>query len=147
MRSAGVVCGACLAALLLFYFACLNYLEPTEVGISWNLSSGKMELQNPGWHLTSPMVQVARVDTQPMRVCITSASRAFNCKLAQFVPHEYKLFVDTEGFYYYWWYNRFSFNWGYGDEYRGVKDIIRGYAYSTKQYPFVITLRDYESGQ
>ena len=139
--------GACLAACFLLYLACMNYLEPTEVGISWNNMTGEIELQQPGWHLTAPWVQVARVDTRPMRVCLTSASRAFNCKLVQFVPREYRLFVETEGFHYYWWYNRISFNLGYGDEYRGMKDILRGYAYSSKQYPFVVVLRDYQMGE
>lgn len=147
MRALSAVGAAGLAACCLIYLACLNYLEPTQVGISWNWQSGEVELQDPGWHLTPPWVQVARIDTRPTRVCITSASRAFNCKLVQFVPDGYQLFVETEGFHYYWWYNRISFNWGYSDEYRGMKDILRGYAYSSKQYPFVKILRDYQLGE
>lgn len=138
---------ALLAACSLFYFACLNYLEPTEVGISWNYVRGEVELQTPGWYLTSPWVAVARVDTRPMRVCITSASRGFNCRLVQFEPSGYRQFVATQGFHYYWWANRISFNLGYSEEYRGVKDLLRGYAFGVEQYPFITLLQEYAPGE
>ena len=88
---------------------------------------------------------MARVDTQPTRVCVASASRAYNCKLVQFNASEFRLFVKTEGFHYYWWYNRLSINFGYDEEYRGLRDILRGYAFAAKQYPFVTTIRSYET--
>jgi hypothetical protein len=78
-----------------------------------------------------------------MRVCITSASRGFNCKLVQFVPSDYREFVAVQGFSYYWWANRISFNSGYSEEYRGMRDLMRGYTYSVKQYPFIKILEDY----
>jgi hypothetical protein len=85
------------------------------------------------------------VDTRPVRVCITSTSRSFDCRLVQFQPSEYREFVATQGFYYYWWSNRISFNAGYDEEYRGMKDVLRGYAYSAKPYSFVKTLRTYDT--
>lgn len=139
--------GIVLSVVGLFYLACIHYSGITQVGISRNWISGELKLDTPGWNITAPWVSVAKVDTRPMRVCVTSAGRGFNCKLVEFVPGEFKKFVETEGFHYYWWYNRLSFNWGYDDEYRGVKDILRGYAYSVKQYPFVRVLRDFEFGQ
>lgn len=138
---------SCLVTCFIFYLACLNYVEPTEVGISWNYMTGDLQLQRPGWHLTPPWVAVARIDTRPTRVCITSASRGFNCRLVQFEPSAYREFVAAQGFHYYWWANRISFNSGYNDEYRGMKDLLRGYAYSVKPYPFIKTLGEYEQGE
>ena len=147
MKILAVIGGACLAMCFLFYLAFANHLEPTEVGISWNNATGEVSLQEPGWHMTAPWVQVARIDTRPMRVCITTAGRGYNCRLAQFVPAAYREFVKTEGFRYYWWSNRISLNFGYAEEYRGLRDLIRGYVYGTKQYPFVQTLQEFPEGQ
>ena len=49
--------------------------------------------------------------------------------LVSFDPNGWREFVNNEGFYYYWWSNRISFNMGYDDEYRGMKDLIRGYSF------------------
>ena len=128
-----------------FYLAFCNYLEPTQIGIVRNTISGEMWLQKGGgWFLTAPWTRVARVDTRPMRVAITTAGHGYSAKLVRFVPEHWKEFVATEGFHYYWWYNRISFNLGYGEEYRGMRDIMRGYAYGAKQYPFCEAISEYE---
>lgn len=135
----------CLAGLLACYCAFVNHNEAYQVGIAWNFMSGKLWLQEPGFHLTAPWTLVTRVDARPQRVCITSSSQAaFNCKLVQFEPRFWREFVAVEGWRYYWLSNRLSFNGGYWEEYRGMRDILRGYAFSAKQYPFVVALRDYE---
>lgn len=133
-----------LAILAALYLACVHYTEPTEIGIVRNLVTGELRLDTSGWNLTPPWVSVAHVDTRPMRVCVTSAGRGFHCKLVQFEPAAYRTFVVTEGFRYYWWSNRLSFNLGYDEEYRGVKDLLRGHAYGAQRYPFVTVLKDYE---
>ena len=130
-----------------FYFPFVHYTEPTEIGISRNWISGELHLDTPGWNITAPWVTVAKVDVPPLRICVTTAGRGFSCKLVQFKPEAFKAFVAVEGFYYYWWANRISFNFGYDDEYRGMKDLLRGYAYGVKQYPFVTTLRNYNEGE
>lgn len=133
-----------LAIIMFFYLGFLNYTEPTEVGIARDLLSGETWLQEGGgWHSTALWVQVACVDIRPMRVSVTSAGRGYNAKLVQFDVQHWKEFVETEGFRYYWWANRFSFNFGYDEEYRGVKDILRGYAYSSKHYSFIKILEEY----
>ncbi len=135
---------AVLAAIGFFYLGFLNYTEPTEVGIARNLFTGEVWVQEGGgWHITPLWVQVARIDIRPMRVAITSAGRGYSAKLIQFDPKYWREFVQTEGFRYYWWANRFSFNSGYDEEYRGVRDILRGYAYSIKKYPFIKVLEEY----
>lgn len=125
----------------LAYLLCLNYTEAYEAGIAWNRFTGTLWLQDGGMHFTLPWVAVSRVDTRPQRVCLTSTGRgSFNCRLVQFVPSAYKEFVAVDGHRYYWWSNRFSFNSGYDDEYRGMKDLLRGYAYADTAYPFVAIL-------
>lgn len=132
--------------LLLFYLLFLHYADQTQVGVVRNWVTGEVRLDTPGWNLTSPWITVAKVDTRPMRVCVTSAGRGFNCRLVQFQPEQFRSFVETEGFYYYWWANRVSFNFGYDDEYRGMRDLLRGYSYSVRLYPFVKVLREYQEG-
>jgi hypothetical protein len=131
---------------LLPYLSLLNYTEPTEVGVARNIFSGEMWLQEGGgWHTTAPWVRVARIDTRPMRLAITSAGHGYNAKLVQFELKYWREFVETEGFRYWWWANRISFNWGYDEEYRGMRDILRGYAFSNKRYQFLTTLEQYNT--
>ena len=134
--------------LLIFYLAFVNYTNRNQVGIAWDHLAGVVWLQNTGgWKLTAPWVSVARIDVRPIRVCITSAGRGFNCKLVQIVPAKYQEFLETEGFGYYWWANRISFNLGYDEEYRGVKDIFRGYAFGVRKYGFLKVVDDYVDSQ
>lgn len=129
-----------------YYLLIVNYTEPTQLGIARNDFTGEMWAQaKGGFHFTSPWVRVAKVDTRPMRVGVNSAGRGFNAKLVQFDSQHWREFVTTEGFAYYWWANRFSFNSGYDEEYRGMRDILRGYAYSAKPYPFIKILNEYRS--
>lgn len=136
----------CLAGLVAGYCAFINHNEAYHAGIAWNFVSGELWLQEGGYHITSPWTLVTRVDTRPQRVCITSASRvAFNCKLVQFRREAWREFVVTEGWRYYWCSNRLSLNLGYREEYRGLRDILRGYAYSERQYPFLTVLESYQT--
>ncbi|KKR46338.1 MAG: hypothetical protein UT90_C0004G0050 [Parcubacteria group bacterium GW2011_GWA1_40_21] len=134
-----------LVLCFLFYIGFVNCTEPTEIGIARNHISGKMWAQkNGGIHLTPLWVGVARVDIRPVRVAVTSAGRGYSAKLIQFNPEYWREFVDVEGWRYYWWANRFSFNFGYEEEYRGMRDLMRGYAYSAKQYLFLNILKEYK---
>src|SRR3989338_7610860 len=138
-------CAIFLVLALFCYLAFMNYNEPIQVGIARNYITGEMWLQEGGgWFVTAPWGLVARVDTRPMRVAVTTASRGYSGKLVQFEPRAWREFVAVEGFHYYWWYNRVSFNFGYDEEYRGMKDIMRGYAYGAKRYPFIKTLNEYQ---
>lgn len=142
-RFRAVIGGMFLSVTFLVYLAFFHYSEPTQVGVVRNWITGEVRLDTPGWNITPLWVSVAKIDKRPMRVCVTTAGRGFNCKLVQFEASAYKEFVVVEGFYYYWWANRISVNFGYKEEYRGVSDLLRGYAYSVKKYPFVRTVRDY----
>lgn len=132
--------------LFLFYLGFINWTEPTEIGLTRNMITGKMWTQEKGgFHITPPWVWVTRIDTRPMRVEISSACHAYSAKLVQFDKDAWEEFVAIEGWRYYWWDNRISFNYGYDEEYRGMRDVIRGYAYSAKSYPFVVVLDEYET--
>ena len=142
-RFRAVIGGMFLSVAFLVYLAFFHYSEPTQVGVVRNWITGEVRLDTSGWNITPLWVSVAKIDKRPMRVCVTTAGRGFNCKLVQFEPSAYKEFVTVEGFYYYWWANRVSVNFGYNEEYRGVSDLLRGYAYSVKKYPFITIVRDY----
>ncbi len=128
--------------IFLWYMACVHHTEPTEIGVWRDMLTGKTSQGSPGWHITPPWVQVAHIDGRPMRVCVTSAGRGFNCKLVQFVPQYLDTFLNVEGFYYYWLANRVSLNIGDDEQYRGVKNVLRGYAYDIHGYPFVHIMKD-----
>ncbi|HBI34448.1 MAG TPA: hypothetical protein DEA43_01125 [Candidatus Moranbacteria bacterium] len=131
---------------LFFYLCFLNYNEPTEIGIARNVFSGEAWSQEGGgWHRTAPWVFVSKIDTRPMKVGVTTSGHGFSAKLVQFNTREWQEFIMTEGFRYWWWDNRISFNFGYSEEYRGMKDILRGYAYSVKRYPFITILEEYQT--
>jgi len=137
---------AVVLVLLTFYGCTINHNEPNEVGIARNLISGDMQLQDGGgFFLSAPWVWVARVNTSPMRVGVTSAGHGYSAKLVQFDKTHWREFVEVEGWHYYWLANRISFNLGYDEEYRGMRDIMRGYAYSAKQCPFLVVLQEYQS--
>lgn len=130
---------------ILFYLMFVNYTDPTELGIVRNRVTGQMWAQDiGGWKLTAPWVSVAVMDLRPIRVAVPSAGHGYSSKLVQFDPKYWKEFVAIEGFRYYWWSNRISFNFGYNDEYRGVRDIMRGYAYSPNKYSFIKTITEYK---
>lgn len=139
---AGSTIFALLAGFYLFFF---HYTDLNHATIVRNLSTGKLrcDVAN-GAHVTPFWYQAVRIDTRPVRVCITTTARTMNCKLVQFEPGAYEKFIQTQGFKYYWWANRLSFNSGYGEEYRGVQDILRGYAFSVEKFPFLKVLREFD---
>lgn len=139
------ISGGFFLVVFLLYSLFLNYTEPTDLGLARDQISGDAWIQiGGGYHFTSPWVRVAKIDLRPMRVEVNSAGRGFSAKLVQFDVEHWEEFMNTEGFYYYWWANRFSFNSGYSEEHRGMRDLMRGYAYSAKYYPFVKILNEYQ---
>ncbi len=131
--------------LLSCVFFTVNYNEPTQIGIARNMVSGEMWEQGGGLHIKPPWVWVVRIDTRPVRVGVLSGGRGYSGKLVQFDKQHWREFVAVEGWRYYWFSNRISFNMSYDEEYRGMKDILRGYAYGAKKYPFIVILQEYES--
>ena len=133
---------ACLAMVIRFGFLIHN--EPTEIAITRNLLTGDTYLLEAGWHFAPLWVLAPVIDTRPVRVSVPSAGHGYSAKLVQFQTDAWQEFVSTEGFRYWWWANRISFNFGYTEEYRGMKDILRGYVYGTKPYPFFKVITEYK---
>ena len=139
-----------LPTLFSFWLSCVHYTEPNQAAVTWNLFSGEVWIDVvAGLNVNTPWVLVARIDKRPVRVCISTRGRGFNCKLVEFVPSGWKELLKVEGFRYYWWDNRISFNWGYerSEEHRGVKDLLRGHAYGVQKYSFIKILRDFKEGE
>lgn len=135
---------------LLIYLGCCNHVEPNEFGLARSMITGKTWPQTTGgWYWTGPWVRVSNISLSPIRVAVDSAGRGYNAKLVQFDPEHWQEFLATEGFRYYWWDNRFSFNSGYSEEHRGMRDLLRGYAYSNnlKPYPFIKIVEENLSGE
>lgn len=135
-------------AIFLFCFGFFNYIQPNQIGIARNRLTGDLWLiDRPGIYFTGPWIGVARINTNPIRVSVQSFGRGYSAKLIQFDKIYWKEFITNEGWRYYWWDNRFSFNSGHRETYRGVSDTFLGYAYSThlERYPFIKILEEYES--
>lgn len=137
MKKHPLALGGFFLVLLSFYLGFVHHTDTTEMGVRFNYVTGIIESDSSGWHITAPWVKVAKIDLRPSRVCVESAGQGYNCRLVRFVPEQYLKFVDTQGFHYWWWANRISFNMGYRSESRGMHDLMRGYTYSTRPYPFV----------
>ena len=134
-----------MSLIFLLYLSFANYNEPTEIGVARNIISGEMWLQEGGGlFFDRPWVWVSRIDTRPTRVSVSSAGRGYSAKLVEFDQRAWREFVALEGWRYWWWANRISFNFGYDEEHRGIKDILRGYAYSPKPHSFLVVLEEYQ---
>jgi len=126
---------------ILALFSSFTYIEQGEAGITWNPLTGETGFQKPGIHWTSPLTLVTKIDLRPQRMCLTSSAHAApNCRLVQFDERYYREFVAVEGWRYYWFDNRLSFNSGHEETYRGFRDVLRGYAFSAQRYPFIKVL-------
>lgn len=148
MRKIVTTVGAVALFYIVLRLTTLHYLEYKVVGLTWNPFNGNVELvEKSGWNIRPPWVLLSKIDTKPTRVCITSAGRGVNCVLVKFEPDHYQEFVATEGFHLYWWYNRLSYNFGYNEEYRGMKDVLRGYAFGVQKYSFITVVESYNDSQ
>lgn len=136
----------CASVIFLYYLTCMYHLEPNEIGISWNPISGESKCDTvAGIHVAVPWEMVSVIDIRPMRICITSTANSYSCQLVTFDKRYWRDFVKAQGFNYWWWNNRLSINMGYKDEYRGFKDVLRGYAYGNRKYRFIRVMEDYST--
>lgn len=141
MLTKRIVTGAAIVffAWLLFF----HWTGVHQVAITRNVFTGEMQLDSvAGFDLTLPWVQVTRIDTRPHRLCVDCDCRSLNCRLVEFDPAYWREFVDREGFRYYWWSNRFSYNSGASQEYRGLEFIFRGYAFDNESHPFLKIIKE-----
>lgn len=127
----------------LFWLLCLNHLAPNEFGVAYNSMNGEVSVQDePGWHLTSPMVRVATIDTRPFQVCM-GGSRILNCKLIRFKKEGVKEFVRVQGFEYWSHPQQMCSNIG-SEQQRcsGLAATLMGYAYTDPNVPFLEVIEE-----
>ena len=126
------------------YFPFIHYTDTHEASVIRDRISGEISISTKsGFSVTLPWVSVAKIDLRPTRVCIETTARVVNCKLAKFKSDTLSYFVKREGFKYYWLSNRFSFNAGYEDEYRGIRDYLRAYAFNSTSLGFIEVIDEY----
>lgn len=97
--------------------------------------NGEMELIGPGVTITPPWVQILRIDIRPKKYCIECVCRNKTCRLVSFNSDGWREFIDREGFNYFWFRNRISFN--SHKTYRGIESVIRGYSLDNDKYEFI----------
>lgn len=132
------------AMLMVTYLPFVHHTDVNQVALMHNVANGSITIdRTAGFTISAPWVLVSRIDIRPNRVCVEGAARVANCRLAKFVPEHLTEFVDREGFRYYWFANRVSFNFGHNQEYRGARNYLRGYAFSNKEVPFVQVIDEY----
>jgi len=121
-----------------YWLFCVHYNDSYHISISKNIITGETKCDTMGGvKITAPWVQVIKIDTRPVKICIECSCKNINCNLISFNPHGWQDFIQREGFHYYWFSNRFSFNSGNDNEYRGFKNVIRGYAFDNENYSFI----------
>lgn len=123
---------------ILFYLFCYSYTPNYKVSIERNILNEIVQIDTLSGHkISPPWVQVSRIDIRPHRVCIECGCRNINCRLVSFNPNGWKSLVEREGFHYYWLTNLISFNSAHEHEYRGMINILRGYAFDKNPPNFV----------
>jgi hypothetical protein len=131
-----------IGVVFLLYLSCYHYTDSYEFGMTQNFFTGEVKPDgHAGRHITYPWVLATKIDTRPHRVSIASATRNLNCRLVQFDPSKYQELIRIEGFHYYWWYNRFSFNSGQ-ETYRGVDNLLLGHSYGNNRGSFVKIIQE-----
>ena len=130
--------GTILLVPIIFYMSCVHIVNAHEAVIGRNLITGQNFIDTvSGIKFSAPWTLVNNMDLRPMKVCVSSSASNFNCKLVSFNPKGWEKFIELEGFTYYWWANRLSYNIGHEQEYRGLIDILKGYSYDEKSREFI----------
>lgn len=129
----GVTVLTLLFGALLYRGLFWTFVDNYEFAYRFDALGGKVEpMVNPdgtpshGYVFAWPLVErIHTIDTRPMQVCINANSRVLNCKLVQFNPDGFALFIK--------WHGRGDY-----DDLR-LKDILMSYSYDPSQasYPFL----------
>ena len=124
-----IAAGSFVVLLFGFYIFCLNHVHINEIGVAYNAFNGKVDIQdNPGWHVTTPFVQVVTLSTLPHQVTIPSSAVVINTKIVRFKKEGVGEFIRLQGFSY-------SLS-------QSFDNILMGYAFSGKEYPFLEIMQE-----
>jgi hypothetical protein len=108
----------------------MAYLFDKREGKIYVLRDENGNLKN-GYIFSYPFINsVHKIDIRPMQVCISANSRVLNCKLVEFNPDGFNLFIE--------WHGRADYSL------LQLNDIMKSYAYddSNNKYPFLNILKE-----
>lgn len=124
--------------IFLFWLFFIHYNNTHHVSVARNFFTGEMKMDSSaGIKFSAPWIQVIKFDKRPFKVCIDCSCANVNCKLIAFEPAGWHDFLQREGFKYFWFKNRISFNSGQSIQYRGIRHVLRGYSFDNKKYSFI----------
>jgi hypothetical protein len=125
----GIAAGVGFFLMLMFYCFFLNHVQINEIGVAYNSYDGKVTIQeNPGWYVTSPMVQVVALSTVAHQVSIPTNAKVINTKIVRFKREGVEEFIRLQGFSY--------------TLHDSLDTILMGYAFSGKTYPFLEIMQE-----
>lgn len=123
-----------LIVLFLFWLFFVDFVDRHEIGYKYDRRTGAITtLARTGYFVTPPfVVQIGKIDTRPMQVCINANSRVLNCKLVKFNPNGLDLFIT--------WHGR---------QPGAVDEILKSYAYDglERQYPFLDVMTELKASR
>jgi hypothetical protein len=116
-----------------------HYIPKGKASLDRNLLTGEVVLNKKiGLNFSYPWIQSAGIDLRPTRYCIDCSCSNLICSLVSFDEAGLNYFIKQEGWSYYWLRNRFSFNLGHSNEWRGWYNIMRGYSFDNqKKWEFI----------
>lgn len=113
--------GLILSILLGFYFACLNHVNPLEIGVAYDSQDGQVTLQtNAGWYVTSPFVKVINVPLTPIKVGYVTSAVVNPIRIVRIKPDHVLDLFKLQGY---------SYSWGTFDQ------LIAGYVFCSSPLP------------
>jgi len=125
---------AIIVLLLGYWILFLNHVDVNEVGIAYDSWDGTVTIQDkPGWYFTGITVKVVTISTLPIRVEVPSTARVINAKIVKFRPEGVREYIALQGF---------DYSLG-----QNTSNILMGYAFSGKQYPFLEVLQDSDTAE
>jgi hypothetical protein len=126
---AAIAGGIAICLATVFWLFCLNHVNVTDIGITYNSITGEIGVQeHPGWYATSPFTRVAHMSLLPMRITIPSQARIINQKMVRFRKEGAIEFVKLQGF-------SMMLN-------SEQENIMLGYAFSGQKFPFLEILEE-----
>ncbi len=127
-----------LILLLLYRIIFLTFVDNYEFPYKYNTKTGEIsEVPNKGYVYAIPFYELIHtIELRPFQICISNSSRVLNCKLVQFNPKGFKLFLQ--------WHGRSSY------DVNALSDIFKAYAFDDapnlkELYPFMDIQKELKS--
>jgi hypothetical protein len=85
--------------LILYRSIFLTFVDNYEFPYKYNTKTGEiLAVPKTGYVFAIPFYEIVHtIERRPFQICISNSSRVLNCKLVQFNPDGYKLFLQWHG--------------------------------------------------